>query len=142
VGGTLKDIIELPSVEPLLRMSIVAIVDSVLATLHGYKAAAFVRDDYIKCYDGTRFAESAELVRAYPQELPILADRLRTIRTPVQVIQGEHDPFVPVSNGEFLAARLPNSRLNVLDAGHLAWEDAPDEYSRLVLDWAQTHRHR
>ncbi len=142
VDGTLKDIIALPSAEPLLQMSIVAVVDSVLATLQRYKAAAFVRDDYIKCYGGNRFAESAELVRTYPQELAILADRLRTIQTPVQIIQGEHDPFVPVSNGEFLAARLPNSRLEILDAGHLAWEDAADEYSRLVLDWAQLHRHR
>ncbi len=142
VGGTLKDIIALPSVEPLRQMSIADIVDGVLATLQRYKPAAFVRDDYLKCYDGNRFAESAELVRAYPQELAVLADRLRAIQTPVQIIQGEHDPFVPVSNGEFLAARLPNARLKVLDAGHLAWEDAADEYSRLALEWAQMHRHR
>jgi pimeloyl-ACP methyl ester carboxylesterase len=142
VEGTLQDIIALPSVEPLRQMSIVAIVDAVLATLQRYKPAVFVRDDYIRCYDGNRFAESAELVRAYPQELAVLADRLRTIQTPVQIIQGEHDPFVPVSNGEFLAARLPNARLNALDAGHLAWEDRSDEYSRLVLEWAQMHGHR
>jgi len=67
---------------------------------------------------------------------------MRTIQTPVQIIQGEHDPFVPVSNGEFLAARLSNSRLKVLDAGHLAWEDAAEEYSHLVLEWAQAHRRR
>jgi pimeloyl-ACP methyl ester carboxylesterase len=30
---------------------------------------------------------------------------------------------------------LPNSEIHPLGAGHFAWEQAPDEYGRLVVDW-------
>jgi pimeloyl-ACP methyl ester carboxylesterase len=53
----------------------------------------------------------------------------------VQIITGGQDPIVPVANAEFLAARLPNSRLDVLDAGHLAWEEAPGDYSAIIAAW-------
>jgi len=45
------------------------------------------------------------------------------------------DPIVPVANAEFLHARLPNSRLDVLDAGHLAWEEVPAEYGAIIAGW-------
>ncbi len=57
-----------------------------------------------------------------------------------RLIQGQHDPFVPVSNGKYLADRLPKSRLEVVDTGHLVWEDAADIYARLVLDWVSVHK--
>ena len=53
---------------------------------------------------------------------------------PVTIINGRHDPVVPVSNAEFLAARLPNSRVELIDAGHFVWEEAPAEYASIVLD--------
>jgi pimeloyl-ACP methyl ester carboxylesterase len=31
--------------------------------------------------------------------------------------------------------RLPNSRLDVIDAGHFTWEDAAEEYAALVTSW-------
>jgi hypothetical protein len=34
------------------------------------------------------------------------------------------------------AAVLPNSELHPLDAGHFAWEQAAEEYGRLVVDWS------
>jgi pimeloyl-ACP methyl ester carboxylesterase len=40
-------------------------------------------------------------------------------------------------NAELLDRRLPNSKLNVIDAGHFAWEDAADEYAALATDWWQ-----
>jgi hypothetical protein len=30
---------------------------------------------------------------------------------------------------------LPNSEIHPLDAGHFAWEQAAEEYGRLVVDW-------
>jgi hypothetical protein len=30
---------------------------------------------------------------------------------------------------------LPNSEIHPLDTGHFAWEQAADEYGRLVADW-------
>jgi pimeloyl-ACP methyl ester carboxylesterase len=40
---------------------------------------------------------------------------------------------VPLANAEFLDARLPNSRVVVIDAGHFVWEEAPAEYAAAVL---------
>ena len=43
--------------------------------------------------------------------------------------------MVPPSNAEFLGERLPNSKLDIIDAGHFTWEDAADQYAALVTSW-------
>jgi pimeloyl-ACP methyl ester carboxylesterase len=52
-------------------------------------------------------------VRSYPQELPVLGERLPEIQTPVQFISSRRDVLVPPVNGEYLHARLPNSKLDI-----------------------------
>jgi pimeloyl-ACP methyl ester carboxylesterase len=74
-------------------------------------------------------------VRTYPTELPALRDLLPEIETPVQIIAGARDRAVPPVNAEFLHVRLPNSKLDVIDAGHYPWEDAADVYAALVGTW-------
>ena len=74
-------------------------------------------------------------VRTYPTELPVLRDLLRQIQTPVQIIAGARDAAVPPVNAEFLHDRLPNSRLDIIDAGHFTWEEAADDYAALVTTW-------
>jgi pimeloyl-ACP methyl ester carboxylesterase len=74
-------------------------------------------------------------VRAYNDELPVLAGLLPDIRTPVQIIQGDHDPGVLPVNAEFLHERLPHSKLDFVDAGHFAYEDRAEEYTELILAW-------
>jgi hypothetical protein len=54
------------------------------------------------------------------------------ITTPVTIINGRHDPVVPLANAEFLDARLPNSRVEVIEAGHFIWEEAPAEYAAAI----------
>jgi pimeloyl-ACP methyl ester carboxylesterase len=93
-----------------------------------------IRADYLDCYDGDRFVESMRYVRRYPEELAELAELLPHIETPVTIINGRNDPVVPVANAEFLDARLPNSRVVLIDAGHFVWEEAPREYASAVLD--------
>ena len=73
---------------------------------------------------GNRFAESVRYLRSYPAELPVLADLLPRIDTPVQVIAGAGDTAVPPVNASFLHERLPHSKLDIIDAGHFTWEDA------------------
>jgi pimeloyl-ACP methyl ester carboxylesterase len=92
------------------------------------------RADYLECYDGDRFVESMRYVRRYPEELPVLAGLLPEIKTPVTIINGRHDPVVPLANAEFLDARLPDSSLVIIDAGHFVWEEAPREYASVILD--------
>jgi pimeloyl-ACP methyl ester carboxylesterase len=122
-----------PDLDKYRRMDPRMIVDTAVGTIAGGIPDA-IRDDYRACYEGDRFAESMRYVRSYPDELPQLAELLPQIATPVTLINGRHDPVVPLSNAEFLDARLPNSRLRIIDAGHFVWEEAPAAYAAIVLD--------
>jgi pimeloyl-ACP methyl ester carboxylesterase len=93
-----------------------------------------IRADYLKCYDGDRFAESMAYVRRYPEELPQLAELLPQITTPVTIISGRHDPVVPLANAQFLDERLPSSQVAIIDGGHFIWEEKPSEYAAIVID--------
>jgi pimeloyl-ACP methyl ester carboxylesterase len=65
------------------------------------------------------------------------------ITTPVTIVNGRHDPVVPVANAEFLDERLPSSHLVVIDAGHMVWEEAPLEYAAAIrgsLDRGAAHQ--
>jgi pimeloyl-ACP methyl ester carboxylesterase len=110
-----------------------AIVNASLDKVAGGVPAAS-RQDYLCCYEGDRFVESMRYVRRYPQELPLLAGLLPGITTPVTIINGSNDPVVPVSNAEFLGARLPNSRVVIIEGGHFIWEEAPAEYAAAVVE--------
>jgi pimeloyl-ACP methyl ester carboxylesterase len=89
----------------------------------------------VSAYEDGRFAESTRYVRSYPEQLPALADLLPAIRVPVRVFAAKDDPLVPVSNGEYLAQRIPGSKLTILPASHFAWEEIPDQFAALVTDW-------
>jgi pimeloyl-ACP methyl ester carboxylesterase len=53
----------------------------------------------------------------------------------VRIIAGRRDRGVQPANAEFLHERLPNSKLDIIDAGHFTWEDAADEDAALVMSW-------
>jgi pimeloyl-ACP methyl ester carboxylesterase len=93
-----------------------------------------IRADYVSSYQGDRYVESMRYVRAYPQQLPELAELLPQIITPVTIVNGRNDRVVPISNAQFLHERLPHSRLRLLDTGHFAWEEAPAEYAAIILE--------
>jgi pimeloyl-ACP methyl ester carboxylesterase len=135
LGGSLQGWVEAPDLESIRRIDGRQIVAGSINGLERYRLPDFVREDYMSAYEGKRFAESAAYVRAYPTELRILADVLPTIDTPVQVICALWDSKVPPSNHRYLNERLPNSRLDLVDAAHFAWEDAPGTYADLVTRW-------
>jgi pimeloyl-ACP methyl ester carboxylesterase len=122
-----------PDLDKYRRMDPRAIVGAAIDTNAG-GVPDQIREDYLDCYDGDRFAESMLYVRRYPEELPQLAELLPAIATPVSIISGRHDRVVPLANAEFLDERLPNSRLVIIDAGHFVWEEAPSEYAAAILD--------
>lgn len=138
VASALADLIELP-IAALREIVAEDLIDGVLATMQKHVVPPFVRQDYIDSYQGERYAESARFVRRYPEELLLLQARLDAIQTPVLVVVGREDPFVPFANGQYLADRLPNARLEVVDAGHFVWEEASDLYADHLLDWVATH---
>jgi pimeloyl-ACP methyl ester carboxylesterase len=135
LGGLVRDWVEAPDLERYRSADPRQIVAGALADIERYELPDHVREDYLSAYEGDRFVESMRYVRSYPAELPGLRELLAEIETPVQIIAGARDPAVPPVNGEFLHQRLPNSRLDILDAGHYTWEDAADEYAALVTSW-------
>ncbi len=122
-----------PDFEKYRRMDPRAIVTATVDKIAGGIDDS-VRADYLDCYDGDRFSESMQYVRRYPQELPELTALLGQIATPVTIVNGRNDPVVPISNAEYLDARLPHSRMVVIDAGHMVWEEAPREYAAAVIE--------
>jgi pimeloyl-ACP methyl ester carboxylesterase len=135
VGGALKDIIEAPDMEGYRQIDSKDILGPVYDAIPGGPPPKEVRDDYLESYAGDRFVESARYVRTYPTELPTLAGQLPGIKTPVQIVSGRDDELVPPANAEFLHERLPNSRMELLPAGHLAWEEVPDLYGGILINW-------
>lgn len=125
-----------PDLEKYRAMDPRAIVDVAADTVAG-GIPDEIREDYRESYDGERFVQSMLFARHYPEQLPELAELLPRIETPVTVLCGRHDPVVPLSNAEFLDARLPNSRLVVVDAGHFVWEERPAEYVSAVIESIQ-----
>jgi len=139
VTGALKQIIEAPDLSGFQAIDGRDIVAQALEAIERHSLPEAIREDYLTSYAGERFAESAPYVRSYPSDLPVLAQRLGDIRTPVQIIAGRHDSLVPPSNAEFLHARLPDSKLDILETDHFAWEDGADDYLELTRSWIQAH---
>jgi pimeloyl-ACP methyl ester carboxylesterase len=100
-----------------------------------YKLPDFALRDYLAAYSGDRFWDAVAFIRAYPESLPRLAKRLPEVQTPCQITVGRFDPFVPISNAEGLHGGLPKSKLDILECGHFAWEDAAADYGRLAREF-------
>jgi pimeloyl-ACP methyl ester carboxylesterase len=135
VGGMVKEIIEAPDLDGFRRADPRQLVTTALSGIRRYPLPEAVRDDYLTCYQGDRFAESLRYLRSYPADLPVLAGLLPRIDTPVQIIAGAGDTAVPPVNARFLHERLPHSKLDIIDAGHFTWEDAAADYAALVTSW-------
>jgi pimeloyl-ACP methyl ester carboxylesterase len=135
LGGILNDWVVAPDVEGYRAANPRDIVSAAISGIEGYALPDSIREDYLSAYDGDRFVESMRYVRAYPNELPILAELLPQIETPVEIIGGLWDWAVPPSNHRYLHERLRNSKLDLIDAGHFTWEDAPEEYAEIVTNW-------
>ncbi len=116
-----------------------AVVDVAMSAVTGHESPDAIRGDYYDCYAGDRFVESMAYVRRYPDALPVLAQRLGEIETPVMVFAGSRDRVVPLANAEFLTARLRKCQLALLGAGHFVWKEAPDAFAQLRGGWIDEH---
>jgi pimeloyl-ACP methyl ester carboxylesterase len=138
VTCTLADIIAAPGIEVFEGQDVRATIGATVEIAVPRGQEPDVWEDYVSAYENGRFAESTRYVRSYPEQLPVLRDLLPAIRVPVHVFAAADDPLVPVSNGEYLAERIPGSELTILPASHFAWEEVPDEFAAIVADWV-TH---
>jgi pimeloyl-ACP methyl ester carboxylesterase len=135
IGDILEELVNAPSLDPFMNLTGAQFVQGAVANMKNYELPDYALKDYLASYEGERFLQSVAFVRDYPQALPRLAARLSLIDTPCQIIVGRFDPYVPVSNAEGLRKGLPKSKLDILDCGHFAWEDAATEYGRLASEW-------
>jgi pimeloyl-ACP methyl ester carboxylesterase len=134
-GGALKDIIEAPSLDMVRALDARTNIGHAVEPAAPSASEPEVHEDYVSAYDLGRFAESARFVRHYPEQNPLLRDLLPSITTPTQIVAAPHDDLVPWSNNQYLDDLLPNSEIHPLNAGHFAWEEAAEDYGRLVADW-------
>jgi pimeloyl-ACP methyl ester carboxylesterase len=136
VTGALADIIAAPGTEVFEGQDIRATIGATVEPVAPHDLEPEVWEDYVSAYENGRFAESTRFVRSYPDELPVLRDLLPAIRVPVRVFASDGDPLVPVSNGRYLAERIPGSELTILTASHFAWEEIPDQFAAMVAESA------
>ena len=134
-GGALKDVIDAPSLDAVRELDARTNIGYAVQAGASSETEPEVHEDYVSAYDLGRFAESARFVRHYPEQSPILRDLLPAITTPTQIVAGRNDELVPWSNNQYLDDLLPNSESHSLDAGHFAWEQAAEDYGRLIVDW-------
>jgi pimeloyl-ACP methyl ester carboxylesterase len=134
-AGALAEILGAPSLDVVGELDARTTIGAAVESAASSSAEPEVHEDYVSAYDLGRFAESARFVRHYPEQNEVLADLLPRISTPTQIIAGDADSLVPWSNNQYLDDRLPNSEAQKVDADHFAWEQAPEAYGRLVVDW-------
>jgi pimeloyl-ACP methyl ester carboxylesterase len=132
VTGTLADIIAAPGTEVFESYDIRGTIGATVEPVAPRELEPDVWEDYVSGYENGRFAQSTRYVRSYPDQLQLLQAVLPTIRVPVRVFAADMDPLVPVSNGRYLAERIPGSELTILAAGHFAWEQVPDQFAALA----------
>ncbi|BBZ39410.1 alpha/beta fold hydrolase [Mycobacterium conspicuum] len=136
VSGVLKDWVEASDLQPYREIGGRKIVEIALGTIAGYAPPDEIREDYMSCYEGERFADTIPYAQSYREYLPQLAELLPGIPTPVRIVAGADDDVVPTTNAEFLHERLPNSQVDLIaGAGHFCWEEKPTEYAALLTGW-------
>ncbi|MFN8347005.1 MAG: 3-oxoadipate enol-lactonase [Spirosomataceae bacterium] len=62
-------------------------------------------------------------------------EQLQHITVETLVITGDEDPVTNVEQAEFLVKNIPNARLKVLPARHLASTELPKEYAAVLIDF-------
>ena len=64
------------------------------------------------------------------------SEDLARVSRPALVVCGLQDKMTPASSSEFLAAGIPEARLELIDrAGHLVMDERPDEVARVLGDF-------
>ena len=63
-------------------------------------------------------------------------EQLATITTPTAIVTGDHDEAVKREHTDYMASAIPGAKLIILpDASHFAMLQAPDEYTKSVLEF-------
>jgi haloalkane dehalogenase len=96
-------------------------------------------DEYWKAFgDEDRRRGQLELYRSGDfHKLEPYEGRLAELGVPALILWGETDAFAPVAGAHRFQKELPDSELVVLDAGHFVFDEAPEESTQAVLEFAE-----
>jgi pimeloyl-ACP methyl ester carboxylesterase len=97
-------------------------------------------DEYWRCYaDETRRRGHLELYRSGDfDKLEPYAGRLAALGLPALIVWGAQDRFATVKMAHRFHDELAGSRLEIVDdAGHFAWEDAPERTTRALVEFLE-----
>jgi len=75
-------------------------------------------------------------VRGFRPEFQLSFDDLRRIKAPTQILWGTNDPLGGADIAKAIAAVIPDSRLELLDAGHGPWFGHPEKVAKLIDEFA------
>lgn len=125
--------------DEVLRDGSEAFIDDMLGKLLA-PATKLERPDVVEAARTMMRSMSAEDIAGVQRGMadrPDSIETLSTIDVPTLVIAGEED-IPPLSAAELMRDRIPGSRLEVIaGAGHYAAMERPQEYSRLLLQFAE-----
>jgi pimeloyl-ACP methyl ester carboxylesterase len=80
-------------------------------------------------------------LRSWENDVNALSKAIPRITVPSLLIWGTRDGAVDLRSAEKLRRSLPASELKLIEgAGHLPFEETPDEFNRLVLDFVDRTR--
>jgi 4,5:9,10-diseco-3-hydroxy-5,9,17-trioxoandrosta-1(10),2-diene-4-oate hydrolase len=75
-------------------------------------------------------------LRSWENDLKALRTAIERVQSPTLLIWGTRDGAVDLRSAEALRKKLPACELAIIEgAGHLPFEEAPEEFNRLTLDF-------
>lgn len=104
---------------------------------HHYRPTAeAIKEYYEICHDQQRHECSIDFFGSYNEDLPWIHNQLTQLQVPTLITWGKQDPFVLVSNAEYLANTIPATKLVIFEnASHFSSEDAGKDYTDTLSQW-------
>ena len=69
-----------------------------------------------------------------------LSENLVNFNVPTQLIFSTHDKLTPLTIGETMHNKIPNSKLNIIqDAGHLSNLEQPDQFNKILYEFIKAN---
>lgn len=69
-----------------------------------------------------------------------ILNRLKNIKIPTLVLVGRQDVLLPPRNSKIITKNIPNSKLYILEGGHMFWIESEIEFAGAVLDFLSMHK--
>lgn len=64
-----------------------------------------------------------------------LTPYLHSIQQPTLFVQGRHDTLVPLEAVQDAASRMPNAKLELMEAGHWPMREDPDRFNAIIMQF-------